>query len=522
MTQQANALSVTVNKLPASLPAGIEGQKILVIGQKLAAGNAVAGVLVEGIEEDDVITKFGAGSMLQGQLAPIFKIFSDSGSNVVPRIDVIPLDDGSGVAATSTVVISATAGTEATVTGTAKFTIAGREYELSITLGETIAGIGARLETLLTDADAPFTSADSTNTVTQTARNKGTVANNFPVILEGVELDGSDWVIGNVKFVITAFINGATDPTLTSVLDVVDEVRYQTCLAPYEWGTAFLVSDFLDNRWNVTNKILDGVAVYGAVKSKATLISEGEALDTQNCIIVGDEVQADANFIGDLTKKTPYQVASQIGAYRALRLTEGANIINFTPASTFGALDGEGGAHIASLPYFETKIKDIDTLPIGNKGFNDTEIGELNTAGISVIGNDDIGTGVIFGTIVTPYKTDDTFKFLNVVDTMSVSAEIFFRHLKARYKQSRLTAGETTPGYSTANVVQIKAEMMVVFKQLGELQLVPKGQAAETFFFNNTTLIADYVAGKVTANSNLPIVVQLRELLVNLTTKFGL
>jgi len=522
MTQKANGLSVTVNKLPATLPAGIEGQKILVVGQKLATGNAVAGVLVEGIEESDIQTKFGQGSMLQGQLDTIFKIFTDSGSNVVPRIDVIPLDDGAGASATSDIVISASSGTEATVSGTAVFTIAGIEYKLSITIGETIADIGARLETLLTDLDAPFSVSELTNTVSMTARNKGTVGNSFPVILEGIEYDGSAWTIGNVAFVINVFTSGATDPTLTDVLDVVEDVRYQTCLAPLQYGTDFLVEDFLDTRWNTTNKILDGVAIYADTDTKANLITEGEAINSQNLVIVGNEVQADDNFVGDLTKIPSYLVACQIGAYRSLRLTEGANIINFTPASTYGALDGEGGAHIASLPYFETKIKDIDPLPIGNKGFKGTAVTELNTAGISIIGNDDIGTDVVFGTMVTPYKTDDTFKKLNIVDTMSVSAEIFYRHLKLRYQQSRLTDGETSEGYSIANAQQIKGEMAIVYKQLAEIQLVPKGQAFETYFYNNIAMIVDLVAGKVTQTDDLPIVLQLRELLTNLKTKFGI
>ena len=528
MTQTVNKPAVTVNKLPAILSSGVEAQKILVVGQKLATGNAVAGALVENISSANVKTKFGQGSMLQGQLDPIFKIFEDSGSNTLPRIDVIPLDDaGAGVQAISDIVIAAISGTEATVSGTAVFTIAGREYELSITLGETISGIGARLETLLTDADAPFTAVDAANTVTMTARNKGTVGNSFPVVLTGVEYTGAVWAIGNVSFSVEAFTTGATDPTLTSVLDVVDEIRYQTCLAPFEYGTDFLVKDFLDNRWNTTNKILDGVAIYASVDTKANLIVTGDALNSQSCVIIGDETQAEDNYIGDITKLPPYQVASQIVAYRSLRLTEGSNISNFTPASTYGALDGEGGLHLGSLPYFNTPIKDIDVFPTG-KGFNSTEISELNDAGISVIGNNTGGTSMLFGEMLTTYKTDaasnvdTTFKFLNTVDTMSLSAEYIYRNLKSRFVQSRVTAGVPVAGYSTANTAIIKAYMLQLFKELGAIQLTVAGPEAETYFFNNISLIADYVAGKVTSNGDLPIVVQLRELLVNLTTKFGL
>lgn len=526
MTQKVSNPKVTVNKLPATLPTGLESQKILVIGQKLASGNAIAGQLYENITEADIITKFGAGSMLQGQLDPIFKIFKDSGSSALPSINVIALEDGAGVKATNTLIVATTGIATATVAGTFIYYIAGRKYELPITVGETIADIGARIETLLTDANAPFTPADVTNTITCTARNAGTVANNFPVKIEGVEWDGSAWVIGNVSFAITAFVSGATDPTLTTVLDEVQEVRFQTCLAPYEYGTDFLVKDFLDTRWNSVNKILDGVAVYGAVDTKANLVIDGDALNSQSCYIDGNQLQAETYFIGDLTKLIPYQYQSQIGALRALRLTENSNILNITPAATYGPLDGAGGKHIGSLPYFNTLVKDVDVFPTG-KGFSSTEITELNDAGISVIGNNQSGVSVLLGTALTTYKTDSvgnpdtTFKFLNTVDTMSLSAEYFYVNLKKRFVQSRLTAGLPLSGYSTANLAIIKAYMLQLFKELGTAQLTVAGQEAETYFFDNMSLIVDYVAGKVTANGDLPIVVQLRELLVNLKTKFG-
>lgn len=518
---------VSVNKLPAVLPAGLDAQKILVVGQKLATGNAIAGQLYENISEGDVIKKFGAGSMLQGQLDPIFKIFKDNASNKLPRVDVIPLDDdGAGVQATSDLVIGAVSGTEATESGEVIFYVAGRKYTLPVVKGETIANIGAKFETLLTDANAPFSVSELTNTITMTARNKGSVGNSFPVKIEGLEYDGANWTIGNVSFVINAFTGGLTDPTLTGVLDVVDEIRYQTCLAPIEYGTDFLVKDFLDNRWNVNNKILDGIAIYGDTDTKANLITLGEGIDSQNVYIAGNQLQAETLFKGDLTKLPAYQVQSQIGALRAMRLTESANILNFTPASTYGALDGAGGKHIGSLPYFNTILKDIDVLP-EKLGFKSDEIVELNTAGISVIGNNDEGTSVLMGQAFTPYKTDgvnpdETFKKLNIVDTMSLSAEYFYKNLKKRFVQSRLTAGVPTAGYSTADVNIVKAYMQQLYKELSAVQLVPAGQEAETYFYNNLDLIVDFVNGKITATGDLPIVVQLRELLVNLRTKFGI
>lgn len=519
----------TVNKLPAQLPAGVDAQKILVVGQKLATGSATAGSLITDVKKTDVDTKFGAGSICAGMLNPIFKIFEDSQGDVAPRVDVISLDDaGTAVQATSDIVISEKGGVTdaATVAGTLTFKIAGSEYSLAIAVGDTISTIGAALNTVLTDTDAPFSTAEVTNTITMTFRNGGSVGNNTPVAVSGVEYDGTDYVLGNVKIVINAFTSGATNPTMTTVLDVVGNERYQTIVAPVEYGTDYILDDFLDTRFNVTNDILDGVAILTDVDTLANLKTTLGALNSQSCIYVCDVLYTDGDNKGGSLKKMPYEVSAQVAAVRGLRLTEDANILNITPASTYGALDGEGGFEIRSLPYANTPLNDIDVIDTG-LGFSKVEISEINTAGGTVIGNNTAKNGILLGEVFTTYKTDAagnedvTWRFLNTVDEMSGSAEYIFNNLKKRFVQSRLTSGTLKAGRSMANESSIKAYMKELYKDLGELVVVPTGKTAEDYFYDNMTLTIDFVDGKVSIIANFPIVVQLRELLVNLITQFG-
>lgn len=518
----------TVNKLSSQTPAGVEGQKILVIGQKTSSGSATPKALNQDVKKNDIAGLFGAKSLLAGQLRPMFKIFEDSQGDVAPIVDVIALEDAvAGTQASATITMSDTGATgDATETGTLVFRVAGTDYSIDIVEGEAIADVSTKLETALTDAEAQFSVAESTLVNTLTFENKGTVGNGVDMSVTGLSFDGTDYVLGNIKVVITAFSGGSTDPDVSDVLDVVSEVRYQTISAPVEYGTDYLLDDYLDTRFNVTNNILDGVAVFCKNDTLANLKTALNALNSQSCVYICDKIYAEDTYKAGSLKQPTYVTASQFSALRGLRRTDGANIINITPASTYGALDGQGGVEISSLPYANTAVFDIDILDTG-RGFTSTEVSELHDAGGTVIGNNIVNNTVLLGQAYTTYKTDVagnedvTWRFLNTVDTLSASAEYIQKNLRKRFAQSRLTSGTLTSGRNVTNESAIRAYALELYKDLGELMLVPTGKEAESYFVNNLTIEIDYVEGSVNMISNFAIVVQLRELIMNLITQFG-
>jgi len=526
-----NQPNVTVNKLPASITAGVDPQVMLVIGQKLAAGSASAGVLLEAISQAQVNTLFGQNSMLAGQLRAAFDVFERTASLRLPQVDTIALDDASGTSATATIVVAEVGGAtgladaagilEVIVGSAAEFT-----FELAIAVGDTIADIDDAIAALINaDLDIPVSAGAAAGTVTLTYDHDGTVGNGITVRLKGLSVSGANNVIGNVGFTLTGFASGATDPTNPDLTALLGNKRYQTITHPSEYGVAFSVTNFLDNRFNVDNEILDGVAVIKDTDTLSNLKATANALNSQSLVILGDKTISDDVFKGAALVELDYAISARMAALRAIRRTDDANIVRITPASTSAPLDGRGGISISSLPYFNTPVFGVEPISIGF-GFTQTEIEELFDVGVSLIGNNLSGTNVLLGEMVTTYKTDvaanpdPTFKFLNTVDTVSAAAEFMFNNLKVDFVQSRLTGGEVRQGFALVNEAAFRSQMVKYFLDLGELLLVPTGDDAVNFFKDNLQIIVDLLNGRITANNNLPIVVQLRNILVNNKTTF--
>ena len=505
--------SVSINVLPASQEQSAAPQKVLFIGQMLTAGTATTGELQQSIgnasEENGL---FGKDSMLAGMIRA-GKII-----NGQTRFDAIGLDDaGAGVAATGTI----TFGGAPTESGTLEVTIGSEynhSYDLSITTSSTITTIGDALEALVTaDTAAPFSVANVAGVVTVTAKHKGTIGNGITLRVQGS--------VAGLTVATVAMASGATDPTLTALFDVVEGERYQTVVWPSEYGFTDVVAE-LDARFNVTNDVLDGVAISTKTDSLANLKTSGNAENSKSLVIEGNKSIDETNFKGSALVEFDYVISSQFAAVRSLRLTEDANISRYV--TTNAALDSFGGAALATLPYFNTPFFELPQVPVG-KGWTAQEVEELGDAGVSVLGNNRAGNTVISGETLTTRKTDtagnpeDTFKYLNGVDTASSVREIYFNNLKSTYAQSRLTQGALIPGRSMANQASIEAFLDGLFATLGgqDYVLVQAGKDAISYFKANRTVSLDLMEGKVTISMKTPIVTQLRTIIASMQISFS-
>ena len=527
--------NVTVSKLSARLTQGLDPQKMLVIGQKLSSGGAIAGQITKNVKEADLNDLFGRGSIVSEQLLRVFDTFRRSGSIRLPQVDVVALDDNaSAVGATATIVIdeSASGGTDEASRAGSVNVIIGSEFNYSIKFdirqGATISGLGALLATEINkNLDLPFTATESSNTVTLTAKNGGTVPNLTNLKITGLLRSGNEYVLGNVAFSIaTNFTNGAGDPTLPDLSTLVGDDRYQTITHPVQYGTAFSVTNFLDSRFNVEDDIQDGVVITKKNDTLANLTTVGDGLNSQSLVYIGDKSVNEDLHKGSAVVEFDYVVSARVSALRALRLTENARLVNIVLPSA-GFNDLVGGIHMASYPYFNTPVMGV-TPAEASKGFTKTEIEELANSGVSVVGVNKTGTQTLIGEVFTTYKTDAggnvdrTWRFLNTVDTMSVSAEYIFNNMKADFAQSRLTDGDIVAGYSMANAELLVASMKSYYLSLAELALVPSGEGAVEFFLEGLSVVLNIVDGRATINSEFSVVTQLRELIVNLRTNFGI
>lgn len=506
---------ITFNIIPSVQKLSNKPTKVLIVGQKLAAGTAISGALVPNIENDnseDVL--FGTASHIAGMIRNYKKI------NKETRVDAISLtDNAAGVAATGTIVFTGnatTAGTLTVVIGSAY----NHTYQLAVAVGDTPTIIAAALVALINaDLDQMVTASASVGTVTLTCDHKGTIGNNI-----GVSVTQKN--VGGTTFTVSGMASGATDPVLTGILDAIADERYQTIVWPGSYAKNVVLAE-LATRFNTTNQVLDGVAITTFTDTFANHKTAANAQNTQNLVMFTNKKVTDALWKGGALFEMDDVISSQFAAIRGLRFTEDANISQYV-ISTYGVRDSFGGPAISSMPYFNTPFYLLPIIPVG-KQFTRVETEELLTAGASVIGNNSAGNMVIAGEVATTYKTDVagnvdlTYKLLPYVDTAVACREYFYNNNKARFAQSRLTNGDLLPNRSMANPDSIKSYNTGLYSDLAsdDYVLLQAGEQARKYFIDNLSVDVDLLQGKVSMSMKAPIVTQLRTILATMQISFS-
>ncbi len=501
---------VSLNIIAAQQTAGVTEQRVLIIGQLLPAGTATGGDLQRDFPNDgSEDTLFGATSHVAG-LVRAFKR-----ENKVSNLDVIGLADAAGTQATGVITFAAgAAGADTTIQvsiGSEKdFT-----HEITVTSGDTITDIAdAVTAAFLLDTKAPFVVANVAGVVTATAENDGTLSNEWGISVVGV--------IDSVTIAITAWTGGATDPVLTSVLDVIGDTRYQTILWPESYDLD-VVQTLLDARFNVTNGVQDGVVIQVKVDTLSNLKTYANQ-NSESVVIPAQKKIVEDLFKGSATLEMPDIACAEICAIRALRLTLDAVL---TPVlTTVAPGDQFGGIELASLPYFNTSLPN---LPIATAGhvFSEVDLAELQSNGLATYGPNKAFNNTIFGEFVTTYLTDgagnpDTsFKFLNTVDTISAIREFYFNNIKVKYAQTLLTDSDLIARRDMANASSIRAFMNELYDILADNTLTQKGTAAKKDYNQNLSIIVDVSAGKVTIDQAPLLVSQLRVIIGTIQVNFG-
>lgn len=506
---------VTIAIANASVTVANTAQRVLIIGQMIS-GTAVAGELQENISSSGAPENalFGEAS----QIAAMIRAFKSV--NGLVKIDAIGIaDNGSATPRDVDFAISGTADAAGVLT-----VVAGSEtlhkFEVAIpdTTTETAAGA---LVTAAVNADTkcPFLASDLAGAVTLQARNGGVVANDL-----GVEVinEASGLTVGTVTNT-TAGLLDPVDATLDAALANATE-RYQGIVWP--WRDTSPLESFLGARFNATNQVLDGVGFLSIVDDHANSLTFGDALNDQNVTVFADKLETLSTYKGPAMNEPSYAKSATFVGIRSLRLTEDASISRFL--TTSASSDQFGGPALASLPYFNTPFPSFPLIRVGF-GWTSNEIGQLFDSGVSVVGNNISGTSALVGEVVTTYKTDaasnpdPTFQFLNYVDTSSQGREYMFNNLRARFAQSRLTAGAVTRGRDMANALTVRAYVERLYQDLAGPKFVcfQDGEDAIQFFKDNLTIELDLASGKVTITMLVPLVTQLRTIIATMKIAFS-
>lgn len=511
---------VTVNIVGANTTVENQDQKVLFVGTSLSTGSAVDGELNTNIGNDESVL-----NSLYGSKCPLSAMLRAARrENKVTRFDAINKII-SGTPSASTVTFG---GTSATTAGTITVSIGSSTdylFNIPIAIGDTPTTLATALETAIgLDNLIQVTSLAAIGVVTVTSTTDG--ANGNKIGISATQVGGSGITVSTAPFG-----SGSGSPSsLSTIFNVIGDERYQTIVWEYsDIGSELneLIS-FLDSRFNVDNKVLDGIGVVCNSSDFSTLSTTGDGLNSQNIIYLGDKFESTTNYSAPAQFELDWVKAAEVGSIRALRLTNNASISQYTISSS-GPLDSFGGPALSSKPYFNTLLPNLPIIGIG-KGWTYSEIKSLeNSHGISVLGNNVARNSAIFGTIVTTYKTDIagnadlSFKFANYVDTLSNIREYFFNNLKSRFSQSRLTLGDVIRGRDMANDLVIRSFHEKLYQDLSgpNYVLVQSGEESQNFFKDNLVIDLDLATGSVTSFMKVVIVTQLRQIIASIQLSFN-
>jgi phage tail sheath gpL-like len=277
--------------------------RLLLIGQKLAAGSAAAGQPIM-VREDQASALAGKGSMLAQMDAIVRK------NAPLAEVWWLPLDDLSGgVLATGKISVGVPALTQPQIL-TAY--IAGRRIRTTVLTAHTRANIATNLAAEINATPGlPVTAAvNGTNNyeVDLTARHKGTLGNAIEIEKGIMEEDGLLGHTGSAcVLTITAMASGAGDPDITAVLPNLGEDEFDWIVLPYPDSTnlgamADWFSDVAGN-WSWYKQIY-GHAVVPLTTDVSTMVTFGQAQNRQHL----------SYFPARKFRSPPWEVAAAVGA----------------------------------------------------------------------------------------------------------------------------------------------------------------------------------------------------------------
>ena len=378
------------------------------------------------------------------------------------------------------------------------------------------------------DAACPVTAFhDGAGTNFLTAQVAGTEGNNI-----GLSMVSN---VPNMVFTIVAMSGGTTDPVVTTILDLIGNERYQGIVWQFPGDTDTIVN-FLDDRFNVENNILDGVAFVGKTDTLSNHLSTLGALNSRSLSYVVDQSVSVVNgarpYEGPAILELPFVKAAEFAAIRAFRRTPGAILGDLVIARTPD--DALGGPRLNSKPYFNTLLPGPFVPQQINFSFTRAEVIQLTGAGGWVMDANRANSQVITGPVVTTYKTgadgtlDETFTFLNYVDSSSVAREFIVNATRDRYVQSRAASGALINSHDSANEASVTAFISEMNGLLGQQGLVNVGTGIlngvlvdfDQAFKDNLSVSLNPITGKFTVALKLFIVTQLRSVNYDIAVSF--
>lgn len=250
----------------------------LIIGQKLAAGSAVADTLVKVSGVDQVIALAGRGSMLHRQ----YLAWRASNKSTETWLGVLA-DDPAGVAATGTIEVL----TAATADGTIAFYLGGERITVGVHAGDAVADIATAIAAAINaNADLPVTAAAALGVVTLTYRHKGLAGNSYDV---RHSFRDDEELPAGVTLTITAMgsaVAGTSNPSLANLIAAMANFWFQIWTHPYTDATNLGAIETELARRAGAMVGMDGLAITSMAGTFSALTTLGSARNARYSSIV--------------------------------------------------------------------------------------------------------------------------------------------------------------------------------------------------------------------------------------------
>ncbi|MBF0249964.1 MAG: phage tail sheath subtilisin-like domain-containing protein [Alphaproteobacteria bacterium] len=411
--------------------------RILVIGQRLAAGTQAAGAAVKVLDVAQAEALFGRGSMLHLMFRAL------KAANTWTESWAIALDDdGAANAAGGSVLF----GGAVTGAGTVNLYIAGQRVRIGVASTDTPAAVAtAAAAAINATTDLPVTAAVNGVTAEQvdiTARNKGEAGNATDI---RVNYNFGEVLPAGLTAAITAMSAGAANPDIATAIAAFGDTWYTDIAMPYtDAANLAALEGELENRAGPT-VMMDGHAYAAATGTHATLTTLGNSRNSEHLSIMAASDSPSA------------------------------------PWAWSAALTGVAAYHTRIDPArpLQTLVLDSILPPVPGDRFTLEERNLLLFDGIATFKVDD-GGRVLIERVITTYETnasgidDPSYLDLTTMKTLAYLRYSVRARILQKYPRHKLASDGTAYGAGQAIVTPsvIRAELIALFKDWESAGLV--------------------------------------------------
>jgi phage tail sheath gpL-like len=413
--------------------------RAIIIGQKLVAGTAPADTIVRCSSVEQAIVLGGRSSMLHRQALAWFA----SNRSTELWLGVLA-DNGSGVAATGTIVV----GGPATATGSVVLYLGGERVTVGVNSGDASTAIATAIAAAITARpDLPVSASVAASTVTVTYRHRGLAGNSYDI--RANFRDGEVLPTG-VTLTITAMggvVAGTLNPVLTNLIAAMADAWFMIVAHPYTDTTSLSAIEAEMLSRSGPMRSMDGVAITSLAGNFAALTGLGATRNSPYSAIVAQP--------GAVALTPPLEFAAEVAAVVALSAAA-------DPARPFQTL-----ALARAVAPAETDQWSIDERNL------------LLFDGISTTRRV-AGGGIQLERMISTYQTspsgaDDTaYLDLTTPLTLLYLRFTFRARLQTRYPRHKLASDGARFGSGQAVITPKigKGEALAWFREMEELALV--------------------------------------------------